>query len=113
MTLFSSTMALTGSFVPPKVENAARFSTLRSLHQRCFRALQVDAFDIRRADQALQILGDADLPDALVEFGADRAGDDLVGQLLAFDALVDGHQVVAIAAFQRLLAEADRQTEQL
>src|SRR5690606_22158914 len=113
MTLFSSTMALTGSFVPPKVENAARFSTLRSLHQRRFRTLQVDALDVRRTYQGLQVLADADLPDALVELGANRTGDRLVGQLLAFDTLVDERQVVAVTAFQRLLAEADRQTEQL
>ena len=38
---------------------------------------------------------------------------DVAALEFAFDALVDGHQVIAVAALQRLLAEADRQTEQL
>src|SRR5690606_35854988 len=83
------------------------------LHQRRFRTLDANAFDVRRSDQVLQVLADADLPDALVELGTDRPGHRLVGQLLAFDALVDEHQVVAVATFQRLGTEPLRQTEQL
>src|SRR5690606_1198096 len=92
---------------------AAAPDPISSLHQERSRALQLDAADVRLADQQAQVLADRAPPDVLAQIRGDPLAHRLERQLAALDPAIEPQHMVAETGLDRHRADlAGLQVEQ-